>query len=138
MSRLPLDKPLYVRIDFGQLPVDAINSILGTELDPGRVYLSSQAHRHVAEDHPDDYAACLAALPITISSPSFIGQAPRHVGNFEMVRRINRPDGRVVLAAIGLEPDARGDYRIRSCYLVSATTIDARRRAGILKPAPPI
>ena len=42
--------------DLGPLPVDAINAVLGTELEPGNVRLSEAAHRHMAEDHPDDYA----------------------------------------------------------------------------------
>jgi hypothetical protein len=91
----------------------------------------------MAEDHPADYADCIAALPATIASPTFIGQAPGHTRNFEMVRRIARPDGQAVLVAIGLEVDDVGDYRVRSCYLISAATVDARRRAGRLIPPPP-
>ena len=68
-----------------------------------------------------------------VAAPSFIGQAPGHGRNFEMVRRIARPDRKVVLVAIGLEPDDAGAYRVRSCYLVTAETVDARRRAGRLK-----
>jgi hypothetical protein len=127
----------YLALDLGPLPVDVINGALGTELEPGRVRLSAQAHRHIAEDHPADYAACIAVLPTAIASPSFIGQAPGHTRNFEMVRRIARPDGQAVLVAIGLEVDDAGDYRVRSCYLISAATVDARRRAGRLIPPPP-
>jgi hypothetical protein len=91
----------------------------------------------MAEDHPDDYAVCFAALVETIANPSFIGQAPHHQNNFEMLRRVNHPDGKVVLVAIGLEPDGRGDYRVRSCYLVPAGQVDQRRQNGMLKPPPP-
>jgi hypothetical protein len=119
------------------LPVAAINAVLGTELEPGHVRLSEQAHRHIAEDHPDDYAVCFPALAAAIAAPSFIGQAPRRTGNFEMLRRINHPAGRLVLVAVGLETDDAGDYRVRSCYLVSAEQVDQRRRDGRLKPPPP-
>jgi hypothetical protein len=128
---------LYPAIDLGPLPIDLINAILGTELDPGIVRLSETAHRHIAEDHPADYALCFASLRIAISAPSFIGQAPKRTGNFEVLRRVNHPDGKVVLVAIGLETDAAGEYRVRSAYLVSAQTVDERRRAGRLKAPPP-
>jgi hypothetical protein len=114
-----------------------INAVLGTELEPGRVRLSRRAHRHIAEDHPDDYAACFPALTAAIAAPSFIGQAPRRTGNFEMLRRINHPSRNVVLVAVGLEMDDAGDYRVRSCYLVTGEEVDRRRREGRLKPPPP-
>jgi len=130
-------RKLYPALDLGPLPVDAINTAIKTELAPGIAHLSTQAHRHMAEDHPADYADCIAALPDVIASPSFIGQAPGHTRNFEMVRRTRRQDGQAVLVAIGLEPDNAGNYRVRSCYLISAETVDDRRRKGRLIPAPP-
>ena len=132
---MPPPKP-YPAVDLGPLPVDLINAVLGTELDPGLVRLSERAHQHMAEDHPADYALCFASLRLAISAPSFIGQAPKRTGNFEMLRRVNHPNGKVVLVAIGLEADAGGSYRVRSAYLVNAQTVDERRRAGRLK-APP-
>lgn len=119
--------------DFGPLPVDLINATIGTELEPGVVRLSAAAHRHIAEDHPNDYAACMSALPLALAAPSFIGQAPGHSRNFEIVRRTHRPDGRAVLVAISLDRDEAGFYRIRSCYLITAEAVDARRHAGRLK-----
>lgn len=91
----------------------------------------------MAEDHPADYLAYLAALPTVVASPSFIGQAPGHGRNFELLQRIARADGKVVLVAIGLERDDAGEYRVRSCYLVTAETVDTRRQAGRLKAVLP-
>ena len=91
----------------------------------------------MAEDHPADYPVCLPALVLAVASPSFIGQAPRHNRNFELIRRIARPDGKVVLVALGLEPDAAGAYRVKSSYLISAEDVDARRQAGRLKAVLP-
>ena len=54
-----------------------------------------------------------------------------------MLRRINRPDGKVVLVAVGLEMDDAGNYRVRSCYLVTEEQVDQRRRNGRLRPPPP-
>jgi hypothetical protein len=57
----------YPAINLGFLPVEAINAVLGTELETGRVRLSRLAHRHMAEDHPEDYGICFAALAETIA-----------------------------------------------------------------------
>ena len=133
----PVPPPQYPALELGALPVVAVNKALGTELRPGPVRLSRQAHRHMAEDHPADYASCIAALADAVAAPSFVGQAPGHGGNFELVRRIARPDGKAVLVAIGLAPDGEGAYRVRSCYLITAATVDARRRAGRLKAVLP-
>lgn len=130
--------PHYPALDLGPLPVQLVNAALGTELEPGNVRMSAAAHRHMAEDHPDDYAVCAASLSLAIAEPSFIGQAPEHTSNFEMVRRIRHPDGKAVLAEIGLERDCAGDYRVRSCYLIAAATVDERRRRrrliAVLRP----
>jgi hypothetical protein len=127
----------YPAIEFGPLSVDLINAVLGTELEPGEVYLSEQAHEHMALDHAADYPFCLPALPALISAPMLIGQAPKRTRNLELFRRVNHPDGKVVMAAVGLEMDAAGRYRVRSCYLVAGETVDNRRLAGRLKPPPP-
>ena len=123
----------YPPLDLGPLPTGLINRTLGTDLRPGRVRLSRAAHRHIAEDHPDDYATCMAALPTAIAAPSYIGQAPHHGGNFELVRRVHGLRGRVLLVAVGLEPDGRGDYRVRSAYLIDEADVDSRRLRGRLR-----
>jgi phage-Barnase-EndoU-ColicinE5/D-RelE like nuclease3 len=130
-------KPKYPAIDLGPLPVDAINAVLGTELEPGTVRLSEIAHRHMAEDHAADYRDCIASIQLAISDPSFIGQAPKRINNFEMLRRIRRNDNKVVLVAVGMEMDQDGDYRVKSCYLVAGEDVENRRQAGRLKPPPP-
>lgn len=127
----------YPAIHLGPLPVDAINAALGTELEPGEVYLSEQAHEHMARDHAADYPYCFPALRALIASPMLIGQAPKKTRNFELFRRVNHPDGKVMMAAVGLEMDTGGRYRVRSCYLVVGETVDNRRLAGRLKPPPP-
>ena len=131
-----MKRPRYPAVPLGDLPVVTINAALGTELEPGPVRLSGVAHRHIAEDHPDVYQDCIAALPQAVAAPTFIGQAPHQGRNFEMVKRLVRPDGRSVLVAVGLQPDDDGTYRVKSCYLISADTVDARRRAHTLKSTP--
>jgi hypothetical protein len=75
----------YPAIDLGPLPVDLINAALGTELEPGNARLSAAAHRHMATDHAADYPACIAELANALAGPTYIGKAPGHRGNFEMV-----------------------------------------------------
>jgi hypothetical protein len=72
-----------------------------------------------------------------ITSPTLIGHAPKRTGNFELYRRVNHPDGKVVMAAVSLDLDAGGYYRLRSSYLVSGEVVNDRRLAGRLKPPPP-
>jgi hypothetical protein len=127
----------YPARSLGELPVDLINRLLGTELEPGVARLSSTAHRHIATDHAADYAACMKALPSVIQAPSFIGQAPRHGRNFEMVKRLAMEDGRAVLVAVGLAPDSCGAYRVVSCYALTAEEVERKRAAGTLKPVLP-
>ena len=91
----------------------------------------------MAEDHPADYPVCRAEIEATIATPTFIGQAPGHSRNFEMIRRIGRVDGSVVLVAIGLEPDERGDYSVRTCYLLEAEKVEGRRLQRRLKLVAP-
>ncbi len=122
----------YPALDLGWLPVDLINRTLGTEIEPGRVRLSGRAHRHIAEDHPGDYATCMKALPSAIAAPTYIGQAPHHARNIELVKRVRGIEGWMVLVAVGLEADRRGDYRVRSAYLIREATVEGRRLRGRL------
>ena len=127
-----IDTP-YPAIDLGPLPVDAINCALGTELEPGHARLSRTAHKHRAVDHPVEYPVCIAEIAAAIAAPTFIGQAPEHGRNFEMIRRIGRTDGSAVLVAVGLEPDRSGDYKVLTCYLLAADKMEERRQKGRLR-----
>ena len=136
-SRAGIPLRRYRAIPLGPLPVDVINRALGTELEPGHVRLSAAAHQHMAEKHPADYAACIAALASAIASPTFAGQAPNYTRNFEIVKRVPRPDRKAVLVAIGIERDGAGEYRVRSCYLVEPEKVETRRGNGTLRQVPP-
>jgi hypothetical protein len=118
--------PQYKPRNCGNLPVDLINRTLNTELKPGSVRLSSQAHRHIAVDHPEDYAVVLQHLLAAISDPTYIGQSPKQRSNFEMVKRV-AGSGAFVLIAIGLETDDYGEYRVRSAYTIKPEQVNERR-----------
>jgi hypothetical protein len=125
--------PKYKPIEVGPLPAEMINRTLGTEMGPGKVRVSAQARKHIADKHPDDYEVVLANLQQTIAAPTYLGQAPHHADNIELIRRVRLGDrASYVLVAIGLEPDERGSYRVRSGYLISHDTVEDRRRSGRL------
>ena len=125
----------YPALDLGPLPVGLINRTLGTDLSPGRVRLSPRAHRHIAEDHPNDYATCMAELPGAIAAPTYIGQAPHHAENIELVKRVRGVQGWMVLVAVSLEADKHGEYRVRSAYLIREAAVQERRvRRRLLVP----
>ena len=117
----------YGALDLGDLPVDAINRSSGMELEPGRVHMSALAHRHAAEKHPEDYPVCRPLVALVIADPTFVGQAPKHRENFEMVRRIPGGTGGAVLVAVGVERDRKGRYRVRSFYRITERQVAVRR-----------
>lgn len=130
----PTNKAQCVALRLGPLDVQLINRTLQTDLAPGELYLSRQAHWHIAKDHPDDYDTCMAALYRVGQSPGLIGQAPNHSDNFELVIRFRSkdPEQEYVLIAVGLEVDESGLYRIKTAYRLPERTITTRRSAGRL------
>lgn len=130
----PTNKAQCIALRLGPLDVQLINRTLQTDLEPGELYLSRQAHWHIAKDHPDDYALCMAALRRVGHSPGLIGQAPEHSDNFELVIRFRstQQKGGYVLIAVGLERDQSGLYRVKTAYRVPERTITSRRAAGRL------
>jgi hypothetical protein len=102
---------IYKPVLLGPLPVDAINATLGTELESGEVYLSGRARQHIAEDHPADYPLVMRHLAAVVGAPTFVGRAPRHSRDIELVGRVPTAGDRgYVLVAVGLELDERGRY----------------------------
>ena len=127
-----LFKPKLKAFRVGPLPAAAINAALGTELDPGDVWVSKAAHQHIAVDHADDYAAVKANIIDIITAPTWVGQDPKHAENFYLVRRVPQQGKEAVLIAIGLEPNEYGTYNVRTAYAISEDDILARRLRGSL------
>lgn len=126
----------FPALDFGPLPVDRINAVLGTELEEGVVHMSGMAHRHAAEDHPEDYALYFEHVQTVIADPTFIGQAPKHRENFELIRRVPGGGGVSLLVAVSVEPDDQGRYRVKSVYSLSVAKLETKRAKGTIKIAP--
>lgn len=124
-------KPIkYRAFRVGPLPVDKVNRALGVDLEPGEVWVSADCHRHIAEDHPDDYPFVVQAIFEIVAGPLYVGQDPKHHRNFYFVKSL--PDGAPNpqgLVSIGFEPNKFGGYNVRTAYSISQSDVDARRAA---------
>ena len=128
-----LFKPKYKAFRIGPLPTGAINTALGTELEIGDVWVSKAAHQHIALDHSNDYQAVKANMIEIIRSPTWVGQDPKHGGNFYLVRRVTKSEGtEPILISIGLERNEHGTYNVRTGYSISEEDILTRRLRGSL------
>jgi hypothetical protein len=114
--------------------VDRINRTIGTNLAPGNVGLSKVAHKHIAVDHPVEYADIMAALPGVIANPAFIGRDPAHPHAFYLVDALATPVGQFALVAIAFVPAQDGTYKIASAYGLKATQLAGRVKAGRVVP----
>ena len=73
------------------------------------------------------------AIAVTAVNDIFVLNAWQQQSGAEGIEFL--ADGNAEFAkAIGLEMDDKGEYRVRSCYLISAETVDQRRRAKRLTP----
>jgi hypothetical protein len=118
----------------GPLPADAINKVLGTELDVADVWVSKACHAHIANDHPEDYPIVKAHMIDIIREPTLVGQDPAHGRNFYLVKRIVDDEGKEFgMIALGLEVSSFGTYNVRSAYRISQEDVNGRRLRGSLK-----
>jgi len=117
----------YKAHKLGPLCADRINKTIGTELEVADVWVSKAAHRHIAEDHPDDYPLVWAALPKLISNPTYVGERPRKNDGFYLVTNVDTDGG--VLMAISFRLSPHGTYNLKSAYTIKRATIDKRRMA---------
>lgn len=127
-----LFKPKFKAFRIGPLPAAIINAALGTELEVADVWVSKVAHQHIALDHPEDYPAVKANIIDIITSPTWVGQDPKHGGNFYLVRRVPQDDKNAILVAIGLGPSEHGTYSVRTAYAIGEDDILTRRLRGSL------
>ncbi|TWB00390.1 hypothetical protein [Gluconacetobacter diazotrophicus] len=130
----PTHKGACTALLLGPLDVETINRTLCTEMEPGDLYLSRQAHWHIAKDHPADYDRAMQALRVVAEKLGFLGQAPKQTDNFEVVvrfRSIANPSV-FLLLAIGFQRDERGNYRVKSAYSIPERAFEARRAVGRL------
>jgi Barnase-EndoU-ColicinE5/D-RelE like nuclease len=117
----------YPQILLGPLPVELINSTLDVELEPGAAIITSRAHRHIASDHPEDYAAVMTYIHLLIAQPTYIGQSPHHASAFEMVRRVIIPNqNEIILAAVNFTRNERGNYYVHSAYRLKESEVTRR------------
>jgi hypothetical protein len=117
----------YPLILLGALPVELINSTLGTELEAGDAILTGRAQVHIEATHEAEYPLVMETLALVISEPHYIGQSPRHNDSFELVRRVIVPGGTdIILAAINLTINEFGNYNVHSAYPLTEEKVTSR------------
>jgi hypothetical protein len=115
----------YPSILYGFLPVTILARLLKEPMEEGRARLSALAHQHIAQDHLEDYEFCLHYMAQAIENPTFAGKAPWHIRNFELVKQVEEHN---LLIALGIEPNAHGNYAIRSAYRITSRQVRERLR----------
>lgn len=115
------------------MPIQAVNKTLGTELDAGEIVLTAAAQIHANRYHPQDYPKCLPHLASIFANPRYIGDDLTNSG-IEIWGYVAAIPS-LVLVAVELIPNERGQYEIRSFYMVSEKKAHSRRQKGFLKVA---
>lgn len=135
-SGIKKKKKPFVPLDFGPLPVDIINDLLGLEIEEGEVRMSINAQKHAARRHPDDYSRCMPHVASILERPLYIGDDFRNPGAIELIGRVSALGG-PMLVAVEVEKDGDGYYNVRSFYPIGDGKIQARREKKHLKIVPP-
>ncbi len=122
-------KPKSVPIQFGPLPVQAINAALGFELDPGDVIMSIGAQRHVQKQRPDEFSRCFPHVASVVTSPLYVRDDFKNDGKIELVSKpVGFPDW--LLVAVSLQIAEDGFYHVASFYPISAKKLEKRKVSG--------
>lgn len=114
-------KPKHIE----SLPYKKINKILKLKLSGNRVHLSKKAIAHIKDKHPKDAGFCLSNIDEVICDPDYIGQAPHHSTNYEMVKVVADV---AILVALSSIKNAEGNYPIESTYPISKSALMRRVR----------
>lgn len=115
------------------LPREAINHQLGLALDHDAVRIHGPLWKKISRKHPESLSAVRESLAAAIVTPDYIGQAPQHFYNIELVllRGVQDP----LLVAIKIR-DERGFYchpLIASAYLIKPLKLRNRIQARTLQ-----
>ncbi len=107
------------------LPIEVINRLLGLTVESARVRVHAPLWGKVAAKHPESLGVVELYLTKALTDPDFIGQAPHHFHNIELIKRT--PAG-PLLVAVKVR-DAKGCYcrpLVASAYLINASTLQNR------------
>src|SRR5579863_2501889 len=98
LSGLPVRSSRFPALDLGPLPVGLVSRILQCALAPGMVHFSAANQDHAFERHGDEFLACRPHVAAAIIAPHYIGQSPRHLDGFEMIREAPNISRHVLVA----------------------------------------
>ncbi len=115
------------------LPREALNRQLGLSLDHDAVRIHGPLWKKISRKHPESLSAVRESLHTAIVAPDYIGQAPQHFYNIELVLLRGAEDP--LLVAIKIR-DERGFYcfpLIASAYLIKPLKLRNRIQARTLQ-----
>jgi hypothetical protein len=117
---------------FGPFPVQALNRILGLDLEPGDAIMPVNAQKHASRKRPEDFARCFPHVASVIERPLYARDDFRNDGKIEL---IGKPAafGEYLLVAVEITLDAQGRYNVASIYPISEGKVAKRREGGHLK-----
>ena len=112
--------------------MEAINRVLGLELDEGDVVMPVNAQRHAQRRHPDDFGIYFPHVASVVQRPLYVRDDFKNDGKIEL---IGRPEGadQPLLVAVEITKDADGRYNITSFYPISDQKVAKRRESGHLR-----
>lgn len=120
-------------LEIGPMPVEAINRVLGYDLDPGTAVFSTAAQLHANRQHPAEYPKCLPHIGQVVLTPMFLGDDFANSGKIELISKVRGVEPDVgILVAISIEI-TDGKYQIASVYPISQRKIEGRLQKGFLK-----
>jgi len=91
--------------------------------------MSVKAQEHAHKRHGDDFLKCLPYLEDTVTTPSQLGQSPKHLDGFELIKEINEA-GFFVLVAMLILPSRKGIYQVTSAYPIGLGKVEGRLKTG--------
>jgi hypothetical protein len=120
----------WTSVKLGLVPVDIVKNYLRIDLVPGPIIFHWDAQKHAfgADERKHREPICSPHYTNTIADPTHIGQQPKYIGDaFDLVRVVS-DKGPIIIMGIGLEPNKRGIYSVRSTYPLDFNSLGRRVR----------
>ena len=113
-------------------PFENINRLMDLHLSHAQVRIHDRLWIKLQRKHPEALVVAQLHLDAALCAPDYVGQAPHHFYNLELIKRT---PGGLLLVAVKIRDD-RGAYCrpiIASTYLIGQDTLHNRIANGTLK-----
>ena len=98
----------------------------------GTVRFTVGAQVHAYKRHEDEFMRCFPFLSETLTSPSHVGQAPKHKHDgFELIK-VFAQQPLITLMAVGLRMSNDSHYDVNSVYPIDEDALARRVRKGFV------